>query len=49
MSAHTVHQQNYAYDSLNRITWVGEYLYASGITGSQTGAQHFTYDRWGNR
>ena len=49
MSAHTVHQQNYAYDSLNRITWVGEYLYGSGITGSQTSAQHFTYDRWGNR
>ncbi|HKR60080.1 MAG TPA: RHS repeat-associated core domain-containing protein [Pyrinomonadaceae bacterium] len=45
MSAYTVHQQNYDYDSLNRITWVGEYL--NGATN--TGGQSFTYDRWGNR
>jgi RHS repeat-associated protein len=45
MSPYTVHQQNYAYDSLNRIAWVGEYLNAA----THTGAQFFTYDRWGNR
>jgi RHS repeat-associated protein len=45
MSASTVHQQNYAYDSLNRITWVGEYLNG----GTHTGAQQYLYDRWGNR
>jgi RHS repeat-associated protein len=49
MIAWTMQQQNYDYDSLNRITWVGEYLFGSAITGSQTGAQHFLYDRWGNR
>ena len=47
-SAHTVHQQNYAYDSLNRITWVGEYLNGSGLLALQ-GSQHYLYDRWGNR
>ena len=45
MSAWTVHQQNYAYDSLNRISWAGEYL--NGVTN--TGSQHYLYDRWGNR
>ena len=45
MSAYTVHQQNYAYDELNRLSWVGEYL--DGATA--TGAQSFLYDRWGNR
>ncbi len=45
ISAYTVHQQNYAYDELNRLSWVGEYL--NGATA--TGAQSFLYDRWGNR
>ena len=40
-----MHQQNYAYDSLNRISWVGEYLNG----GTHTGAQQYSYDRWGNR
>jgi len=38
-------QQNYAYDSLNRITSVGEYQ--NGATN--TGTQSYTYDRYGNR
>ncbi|HKP38669.1 MAG TPA: hypothetical protein VJT71_17555, partial [Pyrinomonadaceae bacterium] len=38
-------QQNYAYDSLNRLTSVTEYQ--NGTT--QTGSQTFGYDRWGNR
>ena len=42
---YTVHQQNYSYDSLNRISWVGEYLNG----GTPTGAQQYSYDRWGNR
>ena len=45
ISAYTVHQQNYAYDELNRITWAGEYLNAV----TNTGSQHYQYDRWGNR
>jgi RHS repeat-associated protein len=38
-------QQNYGYDSLNRLSSVGEYQ--NGAT--QTGVQNYTYDRWGNR
>jgi RHS repeat-associated protein len=38
-------QQNYAYDSLNRISSVGEYQ--NGAVN--TGAQSYTYDRYGNR
>lgn len=45
ISAYTVHQQAYAYDTLNRLTWAGEYL--NGVTN--TGSQHYQYDRWGNR
>ena len=45
MSPSTMHQQNYAYDSLNRLFWVGEYLNG----GTHTGGQAFLYDRWGNR
>ena len=45
MNGWTLHQQNYDYDPLNRIIWVGEYLNAA----THTGAQHFSYDRWGNR
>ena len=45
MSVYTLHQQNYDYDSLNRMTWVGEYLNAA----TNTGSQHSSYDRWGNR
>jgi RHS repeat-associated protein len=45
ISGYTVHQQNYSYDSLNRIGWMAEYL--NGATG--TGSQVSTYDRYGNR
>ncbi len=38
-------QQNYDYDSLNRLISIGEY--ANGATLS--GSQNFGYDRWGNR
>src|SRR5438445_623586 len=45
MSGYTIHQQNYDYDKLNRLTWVGEYLNAS----QNTGGQSYSYDRFGNR
>jgi RHS repeat-associated protein len=45
MSSYTMHQQNYSYDSLNRIGWMAEYL--NGATG--TGSQTYSYDRYGNR
>jgi RHS repeat-associated protein len=45
MSSYTNHQQNYSYDSLNRIAWMAEYL--NGATG--TGSQVSVYDRYGNR
>lgn len=38
-------QQNYGYDALNRIDWIGEYQ--NGATN--TGSQIYTYDRYGNR
>ncbi len=38
-------QQNYDYDALNRLAWVGEYQ--NGATG--TGSQNYAYDRYGNR
>jgi len=41
----TIHQQNYDYDSLNRLRWMAEYLNASQNTGSQS----YSYDRYGNR
>jgi RHS repeat-associated protein len=40
-------QQNYAYDSLNRITSVAEYI--NGDAQNMSGSQSFDYDRWGNR
>jgi RHS repeat-associated protein len=47
MSSHTIHQQNYTYDSLNRISSVREYL--NGNLAQDTGSQTYTYDRYGNR
>jgi RHS repeat-associated protein len=47
ISNYTLMQQNYGYDSLNRLNWVGEYINGSGATPS--GAQGYDYDRWGNR
>jgi RHS repeat-associated protein len=41
----TIHQQNYDYDSLNRLRWMAEYLNAS----QNTGGQSYSYDRYGNR
>ena len=29
ISSYSIHQQNYDYDKLNRLTWVGEYLNAA--------------------
>ncbi|SRR5713226_1725089 len=46
LSGYTIHQQNYAYDSLNRINWMEEYLNAALPA---TGGQSFNYDRYGNR
>lgn len=46
MSSSSLMQQNYAYDGLNRITFVGEYINGSGAT--QSGAQNYSHDRWGN-
>jgi RHS repeat-associated protein len=45
MSGYTVHQQNYDYDKLNRLTWAAEYLNAA----QNTGGQSYSYDRYGNR
>jgi RHS repeat-associated protein len=45
MSGYTIHQQNYDYDKLNRLTWAAEYLNAS----QNTGGQGYSYDRYGNR
>jgi RHS repeat-associated protein len=47
INGYSLMQQNYAYDTLNRITWVGEYINGSGATPS--GSQNYDYDRWGNR
>jgi len=38
-------QQNYGYDALNRLNWMGEYQ--NGATN--TGSQSYGYDRYGNR
>jgi RHS repeat-associated protein len=45
ISGYSMMQQNYGYDALNRINWMGEYQNGQTLTGSQT----FGYDRWGNR
>ena len=45
VSSSTFMQQNYDYDALNRLTWVGEYANGAMATGSQ----NFGYDRYGNR
>ena len=45
ISSYSFMQQNYGYDSLNRLTSVGEFQ--NGAT--QTGAQNYSYDRYGNR
>jgi RHS repeat-associated protein len=45
ISTYSFMQQNYDYDALNRLTWVGEYQ--NGAT--QTGWQTYSYDRWGSR
>jgi RHS repeat-associated protein len=42
----TIHQQNYDYDSLNRLRWMEEYLNAAVPA---TGGQGASYDRYGNR
>jgi RHS repeat-associated protein len=42
--------QSYAYDSLNRLTSVGEQKFLSTGGGLQSSfTQAYTYDRWGNR
>ncbi|HEX8845109.1 MAG TPA: RHS repeat-associated core domain-containing protein [Pyrinomonadaceae bacterium] len=45
ISGYSFMQQNYGYDSLNRVNWVGEFQ--NGATN--TGSQSYTYDRFGNR
>lgn len=45
ISTSTFMQQNYGYDALNRIDWLGEYQNGATNTGSQV----YTYDRYGNR
>ena len=45
MSSYTWTEDRFAYDSLNRLAAVAEY--ANGAT--QSFAQSYTYDRWGNR
>jgi RHS repeat-associated protein len=46
INGYSLMQENYAYDGLNRMTWVGEYMNGSGATPS--GAQNYSHDRWGN-
>jgi RHS repeat-associated protein len=45
VSSYSFIQQNYDYDALNRLIWIGEY--PNG--GSSTGSQNYSYDRFGNR
>lgn len=45
MSTYSFMQQNYDYDALNRISWIGEFQ--NGAT--PTGGQSYSYDRYGNR
>ena len=45
ISSASAMQQNYGYDALNRLNWVGEYQNGTNYTG----AQGQTLDRYGNR
>ncbi|MEK6280648.1 MAG: RHS repeat-associated core domain-containing protein [Acidobacteriota bacterium] len=45
ISGYSLMQQNYDYDALNRLNWVGEYANGATLTGSQT----FAFGRYGNR
>lgn len=45
ISSYSLMQQNYGYDSLNRLSLIQELQ--DGTTN--TGSQSFSYDRWGNR
>jgi RHS repeat-associated protein len=45
VTSYSFMQQNYDYDALNRLKWVGEYQ--NGTTN--TGGQDYSYDRFGNR
>jgi RHS repeat-associated protein len=45
ISSYSFMQENYGYDSLNRLNWLGEYQNGATMTGSQG----YTYDRYGNR
>jgi len=45
ISSYSMMQQNYAYDSLNRLAWMGEY--ANGQT--LVDAQSYSFDRYGNK
>jgi RHS repeat-associated protein len=45
VSGYSFMQQNYDYDGLNRLKWIGEYQNGA----PQTGGQEFFYDRYGNR
>ena len=48
-STWAIHEQNYAYDALNRITSAAEHFVSSTQAQTQTALQTYTYDRWGNR
>jgi RHS repeat-associated protein len=45
ISSYSFMQQNYDYDSLNRLIWMAEF--PNG--GSSTGSQSYAYDHYGNR
>lgn len=45
ISNYTLMQQNYDYDALNRLKWLGEYQNAA----TNTAGQDYSYDRYGNR
>jgi RHS repeat-associated protein len=45
ISNYTLMQQNYDYDALNRLKWMGEYQNAA----TNTAGQDYSYDRFGNR
>jgi RHS repeat-associated protein len=45
ISGYNLMQQNYDYDALNRLKWMGEYQNAA----TNTGGQDYSYDRYGNR
>jgi RHS repeat-associated protein len=45
ISNYTLMQQNYDYDALNRLKWMGEYQNAA----TNTAGQDYSYDRYGNR